>query len=245
MPAHTGATEAGMAGDFAGRHVVVTGGTGALGAAVVQDLVERGAVCHLPVRGEPGDRFAGLPTDRVVWRAPVDLTDEPGVRAFYETVPELWASVHCAGGFAMSPLSETSLDDLTAQWRINAVSAFLCCREAARVMRAHGRGGRIVNVASRQALEPRIGSGMLAYSMSKAAIAALTQGLAEELAADGIWVNAVVPSILDTPANRQAMPKTDPSRWARVEDVASTIAFLASPRNGAGRGALVTVYAKT
>jgi NAD(P)-dependent dehydrogenase (short-subunit alcohol dehydrogenase family) len=130
-------------------------------------------------------------------------------------------------------------------WRINTVTAFLCCREAVQVLRVGGGGGRLVNVVARPALEPRGGAGMLAYTASKAALAAMTQALAEELAPEGIWVNAVAPSILDTPDNRRAMPGSDPSKWAGVEDAAATIVFLASPQNKATRGGVVPVYGRS
>ena len=100
-----------------------------------------------------------------------------------------------------------------------------------------GKGGRIVNVAARPALEPRTGAGMAAYAASKAAVVALTVALAEEVAKDGILVNAVAPSIMDTPANRAAMPKADHAAWPKVEEVAATILFLASPDNTVTRGA--------
>jgi NAD(P)-dependent dehydrogenase (short-subunit alcohol dehydrogenase family) len=106
-------------------------------------------------------------------------------------------------------------------------------------------GGRIVNVAARPALEWRSGAGMAVYTASKAGVAALTAALAEEVAKDGILVNAVAPSIMDTPANRQAMPKADYALWPKVEEVAATIAFLASPDNRVTRGAIVPVYGKS
>jgi NAD(P)-dependent dehydrogenase (short-subunit alcohol dehydrogenase family) len=105
-------------------------------------------------------------------------------------------------------------------------------------------GGRIVNVAARPALEWRSGAGMIAYTASKAAVAALTVALAEEVAKRGILVNAVAPSILDTPANRQAMPKADHAAWPKVEEVAATILFLASSDNQVTRGAVVPVYGR-
>jgi NAD(P)-dependent dehydrogenase (short-subunit alcohol dehydrogenase family) len=95
------------------------------------------------------------------------------------------------------------------------------------------------------ALDPRRGSGMIAYTASKSVVASLTVALAEEVAAEGIWVNAVVPSIMDTEANRKAMPKADFSKWAKLGEVASTIAFLASPQNRVTRGALVPVNGRT
>jgi len=106
-------------------------------------------------------------------------------------------------------------------------------------------GGRIVNVTARPALEWRAGAGMAAYTASKAAVAALTVALAEEVAKDDILVNAVAPSIMDTPANRAAMPKADHAAWPKVEEVAATILFLASPENKVTRGAIAPVYGRS
>jgi NAD(P)-dependent dehydrogenase (short-subunit alcohol dehydrogenase family) len=88
-------------------------------------------------------------------------------------------------------------------------------------------------------------AGLSAYAASKAAVASLTLSLSEELAAERIWVNAVLPSIMDTPANRAAMPKADFAKWPTVGDVAATIAFLASPQNAVTRGALVPAYGQS
>ena len=101
------------------------------------------------------------------------------------------------------------------------------------------------NVAARPALEPRLGAGMAAYTVAKSGVATLTVALAEEVAKHGILVNAVAPSIMDTPANRKAMPKADFDAWPKVEEVAATIAFLASPNNAVTRGAIVPVYGKS
>src|SRR5260221_14765858 len=127
---------------------------------------------------------------------------------------------------------------------MNFVTAFLCCRAAVNAMIPTGAGGRIVNVATRPALEWRAGAGMAAYTASKAAVAALTVALAEEVVKDGILVNAVAPSILDTPANRKSMPQADHAAWPKVEEVARTILFLASPANKVTRGAVVPVYGR-
>jgi NAD(P)-dependent dehydrogenase (short-subunit alcohol dehydrogenase family) len=126
---------------------------------------------------------------------------------------------------------------------MNLLSCLLCCRAAVNAM--SGKGGRIVNVAARAGVEPRSGAGMVAYTASKAAVGALTEALAEEVVKDGILVNAVAPSIMDTPANRSAMPKADYSLWPKVEEVAATILFLASPENRVTRGAVVSVYGKS
>lgn len=232
-------------GDFSGVHVVVTGGTGALGAAVTAVLVDRGAICHIPVfHGRELDRFAYKTHERVRLYENVNLEDEQAVAALYQSVGPLWASIHLVGGFAMSPLTETSLDQFRRMMDLNATSCFLCCREAVRHMRSGAAaGGRIVNVAARPVLVPS--PAMVAYSAAKSAVAAMTLALAEELKDERIWVNAVVPSLIDTPMNRTAMPGADFDAWAKTGEVAETIAFLASPANQATRGALIPVYGRS
>lgn len=231
--------------DFGGRHVAVTGGTGFLGAAVVERLLAAGATCHLSaLSAEEVDRFAFRDHERVRLRHPVQLGEEEEVAAFYAGIGPLWASIHCAGGFAMAKLADTTFAAWRAQHAGNLDSCFLCCREAVKAIRAGGAGGRLVNVAARPALEPRQGAGMAAYTAAKAGVAALTQALAEELAPEGIWVNAVAPSIIDTPANRKAMPDADFGLWPKVGELAETIVFLASPANRATRGGLVPLYGR-
>jgi NAD(P)-dependent dehydrogenase (short-subunit alcohol dehydrogenase family) len=232
--------------DYRDRHVVVTGGTGALGTAVVGALIEAGAVCHVPyINPAEADRFAWRNHSQVRLVADIELTDEAAVARLYDGVPKLWASIQIAGGFAMAPVVKTTKSDLMQQIDMNFVTAFLCCRASVNAMTRTGAGGRIVNIATRPALEWRAGAGMVAYSASKAAVAALTVALAEEVVKDGILVNAIAPSTMDTPANRQAMPKADHAAWAKVEEVAATILFLASPENRVTRGAVVPVYGRT
>jgi NAD(P)-dependent dehydrogenase (short-subunit alcohol dehydrogenase family) len=172
-----------------------------------------------------------------------NLADEVAITGLYNGIAALWASIHIAGGFAAGPLTETSVATIRQQIDMNLVSCILCCRAAIKAMA--GGGGRIVNVAARPALEWRSGAGMTAYTASKAAVAAFTAALAEEVAKAGILVNAVAPSIMDTPANRQAMPKADFALWPKLEEVAATIVFLASPDNRVTRGGIVPVYGKS
>jgi NAD(P)-dependent dehydrogenase (short-subunit alcohol dehydrogenase family) len=229
--------------DFRDRHVVITGGAGALGGAVVGRLIEAGAVCHVPCLNEAeAARFRLRDHAQVVVTVTGSLTDEAAVERLYRGINSLWGSIHLAGGFAAGPLRDTDLATIRQQFEMNFLSCILCCRAAVRAMSG---GGRIVNVAARPALEWRTGAGMAAYTGSKAGVAALTAALAEEVAKDGILVNAVAPSIMDTPANRQAMPKADYALWPKVEEVAATIAFLASPDNRVTRGAIVPVYGKS
>jgi NAD(P)-dependent dehydrogenase (short-subunit alcohol dehydrogenase family) len=230
--------------DFSNRDVVVTGGTGALGTAVVGALLEAGATCHVPyIHAAEAERFAHRSHPRLRLIADIDLTDEAAVGRLFDRA--LWASIHLAGGFAAAGIAEIGKRDLMHQIETNLVTCFLCARAAVAAIRRTGSGGRIVNVAARPALEWRTGSGMTAYAASKAAVAAFTVALAEEVVKDGILVNAIAPSILDTPANRAAMPKADYAAWPKVEEVAQAIVFLASPTNAVTRGAIVPVYGKS
>jgi NAD(P)-dependent dehydrogenase (short-subunit alcohol dehydrogenase family) len=205
-------------------------------------LLAVGATCAVPyVHEAEAQRFphGGDPNVKLI--AVADLADETAVAKVYDGL-KLWASIHIAGGFAMGGVAATGKAALMAQLDSNLVSCFLCCRAAVNVMARSG--GRIVNVAARPALEWRSGAGMTAYTIAKTGVAALTVALAEEVAKDGILVNAVAPSIMDTAANRNAMPKADFALWPKVDEVAATIVFLASPDNKVTRGAVVPVYGK-
>jgi NAD(P)-dependent dehydrogenase (short-subunit alcohol dehydrogenase family) len=228
--------------DYSGKHVVVTGGTGALGGAVVGGLLGAGASCTVPyVHEAEAQRFAHRESDKVKLIRVGGLADEAEVAKVYDGL-SLWASIHIAGGFAMGKVADTDKAALMAQLDNNLISCFLCCRAAVNAMRG---GGRIVNVAARPGLEWRSGAGMTAYTVAKAGVATLTVALAEEVAKDGVLANAVAPSIMDTPANRAAMPKADFTAWPKVEEAAATILFLASPDNKVTRGAVVPVYGKS
>jgi len=226
--------------DLEGRHVVITGSAGGMGGVIVDAIAAAGAVCHLPMR-ERAPRPSG---GRLRYVEGVDLTDERAVVSFFADCPALWASVHLAGGYAASALLETKLDDLRRQLDLNLVTSFLCCREAVRNIRdrSAGAGGRLVNVSSRAAAVPAGGS--VAYTVSKAAVSALTQALAVELGPQGIAVNAVLPSIIDTPANRAAMPGADHDRWPKPAEIAETIGWLISPSQTVTSGALIPVYGR-
>src|SRR5580698_9303915 len=148
--------------DFRDRHVVITGGAGALGTAVVTALVEAGAICHVPCFNEAeAQRFPLRDHKQVALTIAGNLAEEAGVERAYQGIAPLWASIHIAGGFAAAPLRDMSLAALRQQIDMNYVSCALCCRAAVRAMSG---GGRIVNVAARAALEWRTGAGMVAYT---------------------------------------------------------------------------------
>lgn len=227
----------GASSSFTGKHVAVTGAAGGLGGAVVDALLDAGATVHALVRSRGKLREH----ERLIVVPGVDLTNEEAVARAYAALPDpLWASVHLAGGFGAAAAVDTSLALLQEQWQMNAVTAFLCCREAIKRMQAAGGHGRLVNVSSRAATLPMPHA--VAYAAAKAAVNAMTQTLAHELRATDILVNAVAPSVIDTPANRAAMPQADIARWPSAASIASVILWLASPDNRVGSGAVLPVY---
>jgi NAD(P)-dependent dehydrogenase (short-subunit alcohol dehydrogenase family) len=228
-----------------GRHIVVTGGTGALGGAVVGRLLAQGAVCHVPNAHAAAPSHFPFTADACVRLVHnVDLSDAAKVEAFYSQVPALWGSIHLAGGFAMAPVEKIESASFAEMMETNARTTFLCCRAAVRSMLASNIAGRIVNVTARAGLDPRRGAGMVAYAASKAAVAAMTVAMAEELKTRGILVNAVAPSTLDTPANRAEMPDADFTKWVSLEAAAEAVVYLASPANRVMSGTLAPLYGR-
>lgn len=236
-----------MNAPFADRLVIVTGGTGALGSAVAQHVINHGGRVAIPAMDDTDvTRSDVAGHDRAEVVVAGDLADEANAVRFYnEHAVGLFASVHVAGGFAYAPIADADAAIFEKQFRMNAMTCYNACRAAIRLMREAGNGGRIVNIAAKPALHPHEGANMAAYTASKAAVVGLTGALAEEVKPDGIWVNAVVPSIMDTPTNRRDMPDADHAQWPSVADVAETACWLASPANTVTRAGLVPVYGKS
>lgn len=222
---------------------MVTGGTGVVGRAVCEALLGAGAVVHATaILDEEIDSMRETFPDVRIHR--VDLCRADHTHEAFSSLPTLWASIQCAGGFRYGAIADATLEDLEVMLSINAVTAFNACQQAVRVMRASmaagaEKGGRLVNIAGRPAVEPAVG--FSAYAMAKSAVISLTRTLAVELAADGILVNAVVPSVIDTPVNRAAMPGADFSKWVQPADLAAEILALASPASRR-TGEVVSVY---
>ncbi|HSE95656.1 MAG TPA: SDR family NAD(P)-dependent oxidoreductase [Methylomirabilota bacterium] len=225
---------------------LVTGGTGTLGRAVALAFLEAGARVTVSYRGPAGRDVlvAAVPAAARARLQAVaaDVTDGDGVgRLLAETTAHhgrLDALVNVAGGFAPGGLGDTDEGTWDAMLALNLRSAFLCCRAALPALRAAG-GGRVVNVASRAVVPPA--GGFLAYTVAKSGVIALTQALAHELRPHRIAVNAVLPSTMDTAANRRAMPDADRAAWVQPGTVAGVIRWLASPEAAGVTGTLVTV----
>jgi NAD(P)-dependent dehydrogenase (short-subunit alcohol dehydrogenase family) len=223
------------------RTALVTGGSGALGRAVVKVFRDAGAQVHVPVF-DP-DEIPGLEAHlegdlaRIHLHRDVDLTQPEGVERLFAHLPPVDVVANLAGGFAMAPVEETEPATWERMFRMNATTAFLVSRAAFPAMRAAGFG-RILNVSAFPAVD-RGAARMTAYGAAKAAVLNLTQALAREGAEHGITVNAVLPSIIDTEANREAMPQADRSRWLQPGEIARVLLFLASEAGGIVTGAAV------
>ena len=173
---------------------------------------------------------------------PADVTREDAMGKFVHAVRDRHGRVdglvNAVGGFAGGDLLSTSLAEWERMMALNLTSTAIACRAVLPVMIAGG-GGRIVNIASRAVLSPQ--GGFIAYTVSKAGVITLTQALSQEVKKHRVTVNAVLPSTMDTPGNRRAMPDADRSEWVRTEDVAHVVAFLLSERAAAVTGASLTV----
>ena len=226
---------------LSGRTALVTGGSGALGRAVVKIFRDAGAQVHVPVFDPdeiPGlEAFLDGDLARVHLHRNVDLARPEGVDRLFEDLPPVEVVANLAGGFAMAPVEETEPATWERMFRMNATTAFLVSRAAFPAMRAAGFG-RILTVSAFPAVD-RGAAGMTAYGAAKAAVLNLTQALAREGAEHGITANAVLPSIIDTEANREAMPRADRSRWLQPEEIARVLRFLASEEGGIVTGAAV------
>lgn len=228
-----------MSARLASRIIVVTGGFGVLGRAVAERLSEEGARVVLL------DRAAAPASDlpqAALALGGVELGDESACQAAYAQVRELLGGldgvVNVAGGFTWETLESGALASWDRMYETNVRTAVSSCRAALPHLLARG-AGRIVNVGA--AAAQKAGMGMGAYAASKAGVARLTEALAEELKDRGVTVNAVLPSIIDTPANRSDMPDADPSRWVAPGQLAAVIAFLLSDEAAAMTGACIPV----
>ena len=221
--------------DFTGRTVVVTGASGFLGAGLAAAFTDAGAEVVGVDRAAPDERAV---VDGVRYET-ADLTDDAHVGAVLDAVGTPWAVVNTVGGFApRSSIADLDPEELDRQLSLNLMTAAVVTKHALRVMRPIG-AGRIVLTASRAATDTK-GNGF-AYSVSKLAVLHLVRMAAEEVAGTGITVNGVVPSIIDTPANRASMPDSDHDRWPKVPDVARSYLFLASPTSQLVNGAALPV----
>ena len=223
------------------QSVLLSGGSGALGASVLRRLQRAEFAIHAPASSPKS--IAEL-MQAGASATQVDLTDEAAVKRYVSTLPatgDLRAAVLLAGGFAMGSLTETSSADLRKMLAINFETAFHLVRELLPVFERRG-GGQFVLVGARPALNADAGAHMAAYALSKG----LVHQLAELINAHGhgkrIDATLIVPSVIDTPANRAAMPDADPGKWVSPDAIAETIAFVLSDAGRQMRGSVLKLY---
>ncbi len=223
------------------RTAVVTGGTGGLGAAVTHAFLDAGWRVVVPYN-QPRE-LERVTAHDALELIEADLSEPTAVAGVMEAAGDsLRALVNLVGGFAAGGrVHETPVEDFEAQLRLNLRPTYLCCSAAVPAMLASGKGA-IVCVSSRAALEPFAGGA--GYATAKAAVLAFVDALHTEYNDDGIRANAILPSIIDTPANRASMPDADVSKWVAPEEIARTILFLCSPESSAVGGAHVPVYGR-
>jgi NAD(P)-dependent dehydrogenase (short-subunit alcohol dehydrogenase family) len=226
---------------MAGRIIVITGAFGVLGQAVARAAAGQGA--RLALIDFATAAPAGLPSGPdVLVLGGVDLTDASQASAAMDAVADRFgvidALLNIAGGFTWETLQDGSIESWPAMYRLNVLTATSASRAAIPHLK-RSAAGRIVNVGSSAALKAALGMG--AYAAAKAGVHSLTQALSEELKGDSVTVNAVLPSILDTPTNRADMPGADFATWVAPDDLASVMLFLASEEARAVTGALLPV----
>ena len=225
---------------------LITGGTGGLGAAVTQAFLDGGWRVVVPVFDER-ERERVPAHERLVLQdadlSDADSTSAVTALAAADAQAPLRAVVNLVGGYASAGrVHETPVEDYEAQLRLNLRPTYLVCHAAIGHMLAAGGGGAIVCVSSRAALQPFAGAA--GYIVAKAAVLAFVDVLAKEYRDDGIRANAVLPSVIDTPGNRRAMPGADHARWVAPEQIAAVVRFLCEDGAGVVSGAHVPVYGR-
>jgi NAD(P)-dependent dehydrogenase (short-subunit alcohol dehydrogenase family) len=227
--------------------VLVTGGTGALGSAVVGELLGTGArvVSTWIVPGERDRVEEELGSHELLELVEADLSSDEGAEAALATAtaqPPLAALVNLVGGYATTgPVHEAAAEDMQRLLDLNLMTAYRATRAALPAMLDQG-GGSIVCVGAKAALQPFKGSA--GYNVAKAAVVAFVRSLAVDYRDDGIRANAVLPSVIDTAANRQQMPSADHSKWVPPVQIARVIRFLCSPDSAPTSGAAIPVYGR-
>jgi len=238
--------------DLSKRAAVVTGANGNLGHAVVRMFIERGAHVAAPVRDEAKAaelraslaELAGTPDDERLITGVVDVSRPDQMDAFVERTLRTWGRLdivaNLAGGFGTgSALEYAAIEEL---WERNVRTVVTATAACARPMRARGYG-RIVSVGAMTGLKGRRNAA--GYAMAKGALIRWTEALADELKGEGITANVVLPSTIDHPANRTAMPKVDPKTWVSPEELAAVIVFLCSREASGVTGAAIPITART
>ena len=224
--------------ELAGRRIVVLGGTGGLGHAVTARFRDDGASVLVADAREPreGSRHEG------VEYVTVDVLDEASVAAVFATSPPPRAIVNLIGGYTPpQPLSGLDVPVLRQQLELNLVTAAIVTKYAMPLLAAQG-GGSVVHTSSRVAVQN--GENAFSYSVTKLGVVRLVEAAAAEGKRDGVRVNCILPSIIDTPANRAALPEADHDQWPKPDQLAAVLSFLVCDDAALISGAAIPVYGR-
>lgn len=226
-----------------GQNVLITGGTGGLGMGVTQVILERGADVTIPyINDREVDRLknalSAADFERIRFVS-LNLLDESAVSQLVDDMGKIDALIHLVGGFSMGKTHEYRFEDWQKDFDLNLNTTFLVCKHSLRKMLDRGYG-RIVTVGSRGVVEPA--ANLAAYCASKAGVVALTQAIAAETKGTNITANVVLPSVIDTPTNRESMGEENAESWVKPQSLGEVIAFLASEAARDVRGAAIPVY---
>jgi len=225
------------------KHLLLTGGTGGLGSSVTLLALENQAYVTLPYRNYKEVERLGQTLDSHLFNKvnfiQADMTSEEDIGKITHDMDKIDILIHLVGGFSMGPTSEYALEKWQQQINLNLTSTFLLCKHSLKKMYKNNYG-RIVAVGSRAAVDP--GAQMAAYCASKAGVIALIKSIAAETKGTNITANVILPSIIDTPANRKTMGDQNAAKWVKPQSLAQVICFLASEKARDMRGAAVPVY---
>ena len=223
--------------------VLITGASGNLGAAVLEKFLEHDFQVAALYNSRSPEKS---PVRENVRAFPVDLTDEHEVR---EVIKEVYAfsgnidmAVFTVGGFALGKMVDTGIREFEKMYRLNFVTAYNIAREMFSEMEKQGHGGQMVFIGSRPALQPREAKNMIAYSLTKSLVFRLAEVINEEGKSRGISASVIIPSIIDTPLNRLAMPDADFSTWVTPREIAENIYHLSTPAGKKLRETIIKVY---
>ncbi|MBV6625081.1 MAG: 3-oxoacyl-ACP reductase FabG [Rivularia sp. (in: Bacteria)] len=225
------------------KQVLLTGATGGLGIGVTPIVLAQGAFVTIPYRkSEDVENLKQIisPSDlnRVQFVC-ADLKSESSVKNVVNSMVKVDVLIHLVGGFSMGKTDEYSFEDWKNDFDLNLNTTFLTCKYSL-IKMLQNNYGRIVTIGSRGAVEP-VGK-LAAYCASKAGVVALTKAIADETKGTNITANSVLPSVIDTEANRNAMGTEDSDKWVKPKSLAEVICFLASETAKDIRGAAIPVY---
>lgn len=227
------------------KTVIITGASGNLGKACVDKFLQEGYTVIATVT--PG-KALGFEVSGAVETQEADLTDERSVDSAIKTIiarhPTIDAALLLVGGYAPGGIKDTDGTLLKKMFALNFETAYHVARLLFQHMKQQPNGGRLVFVGARPALETKHAKHSLGYGLSKSLLFKLADVLNEEGASSNVTASVVVPSTIDTPANRQAMPKADFTSWVKAEEIADCMAHLCSPESNAWRETVVKIYGR-